>query len=122
LELSYSYEPDQPTIFLPVQLLLNEDQIATRQKFYAQPAEDRKSQMHKYRVQMLGSLLSGPPVGLKLWKEFSDYHRSTSPNATDGQILEAYLLRGGPGSLSEKIADDGLDQYYKRTQPAEFFR
>lgn len=120
IELSYSYEPDQETIVLPVRLLMNEDEVATRQKFYAQPAAEREPQLHKYRVQMLASLLSGTPSGLKHWAEFADWIRTSKRNATDAEILEAYLMRGGPMAI--KIAEQGLDQYYNRTQPAEFFR
>lgn len=118
LTLSYSLIPDQPPIVLPVRVLMNDDEIAMRQKFYAQPEGDRtEAKMFSYQVDLLCSILSGPPTGLKHFDEFAADTPATTPV---GDILKAYLNRGG--SFATMLVRDAIEQYYNRTKPAEFFR
>lgn len=115
ITLTYGFAPE-PIVF-PVRLMMNDDEIEARTKFYLQNDEAKDAGRHAYHVDLLCSILTGRPRGLP---GFDGLIESAGSPAVGTDLLKGYLLRGG--GVAEKIATDAIERYNRMTTPAEFFR
>jgi hypothetical protein len=125
-------------IAFPCRLKMTNDEIAARVAFYTQPDDAIEAGKHKYNVDMLCSLLDGPPVGLPAFEQFAQaianedrgpIEAGTKPGdmpvtlAVYKKALAAYLLaETDPDSFGVKLANDAIEAYNRTTEPKEFFR
>jgi hypothetical protein len=111
VELTYPFLAEK--IVIPCKLILDEDQLQARQKFYALPAGEQKAGEHNYHVEMLAAMISGVPSGLPGFVELTE----------DFELADAvrtYFQK--ETELSKKIVADVVDRYAHLTSPLEFFR
>jgi hypothetical protein len=122
VELTYPFLAEK--IVIPCKLILDEDQLQARQKFYALPAGEQKAGEHNYHVEMLAAMISGVPSGLpgfvELFVELFGKPEN-KPNADElAGAVRTYFQ--SETELSKKIVADAVDRYAHLTSPLEFFR
>lgn len=113
--LTYGFAPEPITF--PSRIMLNDEETAARQAFYALPEEAKESGRHKYNVDLLASVLVSPPKGLP---GFEAMQAAANANQDFRDLVKSYLMRGGP--IAEMIAADWNEAFHRATRPAEFFR
>lgn len=117
-------------IEMKCKLALNEDDRAARQEFYSKPQGEIDKGYFAYCVAFLGRILVGPPTGLPgfVWPvpipaEYiegdDDGAGSTWKAPTLAETIADYFSSGEP--MLEKIANDAVLEYFKVSQPSEFF-
>lgn len=103
--LTFPWAPD-PIVF-PCELITNQKAVELRQKFYAQGDTEREAGEHRYHLEFLQLILTGPPRGL--------------PGFDGSETLGEYL--GDMTSPRARvIASEACEQYGRMVKPAEFFR
>lgn len=103
---------DAPIVF-PCKLMLDNDDKAARQAFFAQPDGDQERGSHMYNVDMMSRIIVGIPKGLPGF--VAPESLSRLPGA-----IKSYFETGEP--ILIKIAAEFNDVYVKQTSPPEFFR
>lgn len=108
---------DPPTeIVWPSRLLLNQDELAARQAFYAQNETDQAAGRHRYNCELLGSILTGNPSGLPAFPKYS-----SDPEARKKAVRD-YFGGADHNGMKHKIATSLVNEYFGLTEPKEFFR
>lgn len=112
--LTYHATTPPTVIEFPCKLALNDDDVAARQAFYAQPDGDRKAGLYAYQCDFLCRVLNGSP---KL-PGFEDFQ----PNETSPVKRLAAYLKENKTQMLEIVVDDAIEMYNRICRPAEFFR
>lgn len=144
--LTYTFTDPPTKIAFPCKLAMSADDEAARQAFYAQGQGEIDAGLHKYHLDFLGRVMTGPPEGLPGFEDFvkdqivADYNATPEANnagkarldrdsidvataAGPAQLIEyfkAYMSE--PTQLATKIAADAVNRYNRITQPDELFR
>lgn len=114
--LTYGFAPEPITF--PSRLMLNTEEQAARQTFYALPDDAKENGRHKFHVELLASVLTDPPTGLPGFDAMAADPDNADADFRD--LVRSYLMRGG--HVAETIAGDWNESYHRAVRPAEFFR
>lgn len=110
----------EPIVF-PCRLLMNDDEKAARQNFYALPEADQKIGLHAFQLAMLAGLVTSRPTGLPGFDEMIDpeNQKGVSIDTIRAALLEYFAE---PDGISFKIVEEAVGRYNTLTAPREFFR
>lgn len=113
LTLTYKFTNPETVILFPCKMALSDDDKEARQAFYAQSTKDQAAGQHKYYVELLGRILTGPPTipGVK----FDD-------PIGGGWRAQVRTFFNDRSPMKEKVLNDAIDLYNRIAFPAEFFR
>lgn len=113
-EIAVTYEfLDQPIIWY-LRPYLEAEEKKNRQKFFALTEEKREEQQDQHNVDLIISLMTGPPENLPEFNK--DFGQMTD---WKDALREFFADENG---LKLKLVEDALSVYFMHFQPKEFFR
>jgi hypothetical protein len=123
LGLTYDITEPPTNIWGRAKILLDDDDKAARQAFFALSEDERNKQQHGRNCEFLGSVLTTPLHGLPGFDEV--WKRATATGDFRSSIKNAIsIFFGGddPNGMKKQIVEDLVNLYYVKTQAKEFFR
>lgn len=121
VRLTYLFTEPKTSILFKCKMLLEADDVAARQAYYALPEGDMPAAQFAYEVDMLCRIVTDveglPGFEFDGQRESVDGDKRRPQTLADA--LKEYFETGEP--LLRKIASEAVTMYNKVTQPQEFF-